>query len=71
MPLIRLKWKTDLEKQVVILNFDRRGWLRIPNTNGVANGGHDESDWHFYWASVGTVKQIFHPDSGIRLSDMQ
>jgi hypothetical protein len=24
----RLKWKTDLEKSVVTLNFDRRGWVR-------------------------------------------
>lgn len=27
--LVRLKWKTDLEKSVVILNFERRGWLRV------------------------------------------
>ena len=26
---VRLKWKTDLEKSVVILNFDRRGWQRV------------------------------------------
>lgn len=24
----KLKWKTDLEKSVVTLNFDRRGWVR-------------------------------------------
>ena len=24
----KLKWKTDLEKSVVVLNFDRRGWVR-------------------------------------------
>lgn len=24
-----------------------------------------------YWANVGTVKQIFHPDSGMRLGDAQ
>jgi tubulin polyglutamylase TTLL1 len=62
MPL-RLKWKTDLEKGVVTLNFDRRGWQRVTPEN--------ESEWNFYWASVGTVKQIFNPDSGYRLNDMQ
>lgn len=24
----KLKWKTDLEKSVVVLNFERRGWVR-------------------------------------------
>ncbi len=28
-------------------------------------------DWHFYWASVGTVRQIFNPEIGYRLSDNQ
>ena len=58
----RLKWKTDLEKGVVTLNFDRRGWVRT-------NDG--DNDWNFYWASVGTVRQIFNPESGYRLTDMQ
>ena len=53
----RLKWKTDLEKGVVIANFDRRGWLRT-------SAGDGETDWNLYWASVGTVKQIFNPDLG-------
>jgi tubulin polyglutamylase TTLL1 len=58
----RLKWKTDLEKGVVTLNFDRRGWIRAAET---------DPDWNFYWASVGTVKQIFNPESGYRLNEMQ
>ena len=62
MPTTRLKWKTDLEKGVVTVNFDRRGWQKV------ADG---ENDWNFYWASVTTVKQIFNPDSGWRLNDMQ
>lgn len=28
-------------------------------------------DRNIYWASVGTVKQIFNPDSGCRLTDLQ
>ena len=58
----RLKWKTDLEKCVVTLNYDRRGWERIKE---------GDNDWNIYWASVGTVKQIFNPESGYRLNDMQ
>ena len=58
----RLKWKTDLEKGVVTINFDRRGWQRA---------GEADTDWNLYWASVGTVKAIFNPESGIRLTDMQ
>jgi tubulin polyglutamylase TTLL1 len=58
----RLKWKTDLEKIVVTANFDRRGWQRC---------GDGDGDWNIYWASVGTVKMIFNPDSGYRLNDMQ
>lgn len=58
----RLKWKTDLEKGVVTLNFDRRGWQRA---------AENDPEWHFYWASVGTVKQIFNPETGYRLNDMQ
>jgi len=58
----RLKWKTDLEKCVVTLNYDRRGWERTKE---------GDSDWNIYWASVGTVKQIFNPESGYRLNDMQ
>jgi tubulin polyglutamylase TTLL1 len=30
-----------------------------------------DPDWNFYWAVVGTVKMIFNPESGIRLTDMQ
>ena len=30
----RIKWKTDLEKSVVVVNFERRGWAR-------ADGGGD------------------------------
>jgi tubulin polyglutamylase TTLL1 len=43
-------------------NFDRRGWVRC---------GEGDSDWNIYWANVGTVRQIFNPDTGYRLHDMQ
>lgn len=62
MPQQRLKWKTDLEKGVITANFDRRGWVRA---------AENDPEWNIYWASVGTVRQIFNPDTGYRLTDMQ
>lgn len=59
---MKIKWKTDLEKNVVINNFERRGWIRATS---------DEDDWNIYWASVSTVKYIFSSESNIRLNDMQ
>ena len=32
----KIKWKTDLEKSVVVVNFERRGWIR-------ADGGGEGS----------------------------
>jgi tubulin polyglutamylase TTLL1 len=57
-----VRFKTDLEKSVLLHNFERRGWLRA---------GPDDSDWNFYWASVYTVRQLFNPESGQRLGDHQ
>ena len=54
-----------MEKSVVTLNFERRGWQRVVDDDNV--GG----DWNIYWASVGTVRAIFSADSTIRLTDMQ
>lgn len=28
-------------------------------------------DWNIYWANVWTVKQIFNPETGHRLGEMQ
>lgn len=58
----KLKWKTDFDKEVVIENFIRRGW---------AKADKDEEDWNFYWATVWTVRNLFNPKSGIRLTDHQ
>ncbi|GMH52348.1 hypothetical protein TrRE_jg6402 [Triparma retinervis] len=55
-----LEWKIEYEKGVICQNFERRGWSR---TEG--------DDWNVFWATVGTVKQIFNPDSGMRLGDSQ
>ena len=34
----KIKWKTDLEKSVVVVNFERRGWVR---SDGGGGGGGD------------------------------
>eukprot|EP01012_Entosiphon_sulcatum_P023367 TRINITY_DN28368_c0_g1_i1.p1 TRINITY_DN28368_c0_g1~~TRINITY_DN28368_c0_g1_i1.p1 ORF type:complete len:384 (+),score=63.10 TRINITY_DN28368_c0_g1_i1:946-2097(+) len=55
----QIRVRTDLEKQVLLTNFDKRLWVR------------SDDDWNFYWASVYTIRQLFHPDSGQRLTDSQ
>ena len=57
----RIRFRTDFEKQVIVSNFERRGWAPC----------QAEYDWNVYWASVGNVKQWFNPESGIRLADDQ
>eukprot|EP00668_Euglena_longa_P014026 GGOE01017991.1.p1 GENE.GGOE01017991.1~~GGOE01017991.1.p1 ORF type:complete len:408 (+),score=146.40 GGOE01017991.1:110-1333(+) len=54
-----IKYKTDFDKAVLLDNFDRRHWVRT------------EDDWNFFWASVYVVRQMFNPESGIRLGDHQ
>ena len=58
-----LKYRTDFDKHVVTCNFERRGWERW-------DPRYDD-DWHVFWASVSTIKQIFAPENGIRLGDHQ
>ena len=30
----KLKWKTDLDKQVIIQNFEKRGWIKANGEGG-------------------------------------
>lgn len=57
----RVKWTTDLEKNALISNFERRGWHRVSS----------DDNWNVYWATVGTVHRLFNPDHGYRLNDNQ
>lgn len=57
----RLKWKSDFDKYVVLTNFEKRQWQKCTT----------DDDWNFYWASVWTVKQIFNPETGQRLGELQ
>ena len=56
----RIRWKIEFEKSVIVNIFSRKGWIRT-----------DGDDWNIYWCTVQTVKQIFHPESGMRLADNQ
>jgi tubulin polyglutamylase TTLL1 len=57
---VKLYWKSDLNKDVIIQNFTDRFWEE------------DENDtWNFYWANVVTVRQIFSGKSYVKLNDSQ
>ncbi|GIQ89956.1 tubulin polyglutamylase TTLL1, partial [Kipferlia bialata] len=58
-PQSRIRFRTDFEKHCLTNSFTKRGWTRT--------GG---SDWHFYWASVGSVRQLFSGEKR-RLTDTQ
>ncbi|KAH7468528.1 hypothetical protein KRP22_012011 [Phytophthora ramorum] len=56
----KFRWRVDSEKNVVVWNFERRGWTK---TEG--------DDWNIYWANKTTIKNMFNPENGIRLVDGQ
>lgn len=35
----KVKWVTDIEKSVLVNNFEKRGWIQVTDTE----------DWNFYW----------------------
>eukprot|EP00798_Chlamydomonas_sp_ICE-L_P004161 gene4161-14261_t len=57
-----VRWRSDFSKGVVVSNLERRGWEEA--------GEHDD-EWDLYWASVGSIKQIFGSEAGIRLQQGQ
>ena len=58
---VKLGWKSDLNKDVIIQNFTDRFWEETD----------DDDDWNFFWASVNTIRQIFSGKSYIKLTDYQ
>ncbi len=70
-----IKYRTDFEKGCLLHNFEKRGWVRSAECGSpvlaTQAGSGVESDWNFYWACVGNVKQIFNPENGYRLNDQQ
>uniref|UniRef100_A0A3P9J8K5 Polyglutamylase complex subunit TTLL1 n=1 Tax=Oryzias latipes TaxID=8090 RepID=A0A3P9J8K5_ORYLA len=57
----RVKWVTDIEKSVLINNFEKREWVQVT----------ENEDWNFYWMSIQTIRNVFSIDTGYRLSDDQ
>lgn len=57
----RISYCTDMDKSVLISNFEKRNWVPVSA----------EDDWHFYWASVTTCRNIFSVESGYRMQDNQ
>lgn len=57
----RVTYCTDLEKSVIMSNFERRGWMQVSV----------EDDWNFYWAFTTNCRNVFSIESGYRLSDNQ
>ncbi|KAK9399495.1 putative tubulin polyglutamylase TTLL1 [Crotalus adamanteus] len=57
----KVKWVTDIEKSVLINNFEKRGWIPVS----------ENEDWNFYWMSVQTIRNVFSVETGYRLSDDQ
>ncbi|KAL1454448.1 hypothetical protein WDU94_010703 [Cyamophila willieti] len=58
----KIYYCTDLDKSVLINNFEKRGWVQV---NSV------EDDWNFYWAGIQTCRNIFSLELGYRMNDNQ
>lgn len=58
---MKIYFCTDLDKSVLVNNFEKRGWIQV----------NADDDWNFYWASVQTCRNIFSVDSGYRMHDNQ
>ncbi|XP_046395527.1 polyglutamylase complex subunit TTLL1 isoform X2 [Ischnura elegans] len=52
---------SDLDKSVLVSNFEKRGWVQVG----------PEEDWNFYWAGTQTCRNLFSVDSGYRMHDHQ
>ena len=57
----KVKWVTDIEKSVLINNFEKSGWVQVT----------ENEDWNFCWMSVQTICNIFSVETGCRLSGGQ
>lgn len=58
---MRVTYCTDVDKSVLIGNFEKRGWIQV---------GPDD-DWNFYWSGIQTCRTLFSVDSGYRMNDSQ
>ena len=58
---VRVAYCVDIDKSVIIGNFEKRGWVSVS----------PDDDWQFYWASTQTCRSLFAVDSGYRMNDFQ
>eukprot|EP00037_Helgoeca_nana_P010959 m.97387 g.97387 ORF g.97387 m.97387 type:complete len:408 (+) comp20523_c0_seq1:329-1552(+) len=56
------RWCTEFEKNCIVANCEKRGWVR---------GVKEDQDWNFFWCSVNTAHRLFSVDGGYRLHDHQ
>jgi len=56
----KLKFKTDLNKSVLLENFEERGWTEVPDS---------DDNWNMYWTCVNSVRDLFY--SSTKLNDRQ
>lgn len=45
----KVKWVTDIEKSVLINNFEKREWVQVT----------ENEDWNFYWCVCFTAHPHF------------
>ncbi|XP_072125491.1 polyglutamylase complex subunit TTLL1-like [Mobula birostris] len=57
----KLKWVSDIDKSVLVNNFQKRGWIQVS----------ENENWNFYWMNVQTIRNAFSVENGYRLSDDQ
>eukprot|EP00095_Tigriopus_kingsejongensis_P002212 maker-scaffold351_size199180-snap-gene-0.32 protein:Tk02212 transcript:maker-scaffold351_size199180-snap-gene-0.32-mRNA-1 annotation:"probable tubulin polyglutamylase ttll1 isoform x1" len=57
----KVAYCVDIDKSVIIANFEKRGWTSV----------NSEEDWHFYWGSTQTCRNLFAVESGYRMNDFQ
>ncbi|XP_055506085.1 polyglutamylase complex subunit TTLL1-like isoform X4 [Leucoraja erinacea] len=57
----RPKWVSDIDKSVLINNFQKRGWVQVS----------ENENWNFYWMNVQTLRTVFSVENGYRLADDQ
>lgn len=61
---IKINFKSDLDKSVILENFNDRAWEELDDDD-------ESNNWNFYWASVSTIRNIFSGKWPFKLMDNQ
>ena len=57
----KFRYKTDINQPTLTHNWEKRGWAKC----------QENETWNILWALPWTVKNLFSPDSGYRMSETQ